>query len=585
MKRQKAALTVVCLVVVNLLAGLIAGTGCGGPSGETVTPVEEAVYGGTLVLGIPADPIGLDDAVQPHYQTLTLNLTNEHVWQGGWAKGQAGGYGTGESSWFSGGSINRLEHKAGALAESVEWDEAQKDTITLHLRQGVYWHDKPPANGREVTADDVVFSLQRHYTLDTAYFKRSYPRAAARTEISASDDHTVVIKCHPEDFADVITMLDAMAIFPRDAVGQFGDMTSWRNSIGTGPFILAAYMPGSSITYVRNPDYWGENPVGRGQGDQLPYVDEVQMLVIPDESTADALFRTGKLDILSCNWERAQEFLAMPELGHVRYMEDFMQAAICMRTDKEDSPYADVRVRQALMLAIDNQKILDQYYGGEGTLLKWPVGDFAEYAGAYMPLEELPASVQELYGYDPEKAKQLLAAAGYPDGFKTSIVCWNVPGHIDPLSIVQNMWAEVGVELKIDPKDFATYSSLQARRAYDHMIYAWYSGVGTYFKAINYTGPGTFNMSYVDDPVLNQAREEMVAAYPDEARADEIHAELMPYLLEQVYAIALPAAYSYRFWWPWVRNYSGEMSVGYYSVYNFAKYVWIDQELKESMGY
>ena len=380
MRRQETVLMIVCLVVACLLAGLMAG-GCARESVD-IAPGEEPQYGGTLTLHLAIDPVGFDDAIMPHYSTFTLKLTNEEVWEGDWSQGYAGGYGSGEAKWFAAGGINRLEHKASALAERVEWDDERKDTITLHLRQGVYWHDKPPANGREVTADDVVFSLQRQYTLDTAYMKKTYPRAATRTEISASDDRTVVIKCHPEDFADVITMLDYMNIFPRDAVEQFGDMNNWRNSIGTGPFILSDYMPGSSITYVRNDNYWGANPVGPGQGDQLPYLDKVEMLIVPDESTQDAAFRTGKLDILSCDWERAQEFLRMPELEHVRYLEDYAQSAIYMRTDKADSPYADENVRRALALAIDNQEILDEYYGGEGTLLKWPVIETEAYAGA-----------------------------------------------------------------------------------------------------------------------------------------------------------------------------------------------------------
>ena len=584
MRQEKTVLMVVCFVVMSLIAGLIAGGGCARPAVE-IEPGEEPVYGGTLTVSLATDPIGFDDAIMPHYSTFTLKHTNEEVWEGDWALGRAGGYGTSESDWWAAGGINRLEHKAGALAERMEWDEEQKDTITLHLRQGVHWHDKPPTNGREVTVDDVVFSLQRQYTLDTAYMKKTYPGAAARTEISAIDDYTVVINCQPEDFADVITMLDYMNIFPQDAVEQFGDMNAWRNSIGTGPFILTDYMPGSSVTLVRNPDYWGKNPVGTGEGDQLPYLDEVKMLVIPDESTQDAAFRTGKLDILTCDWERAQEYLGMPELNHIRYLEDYAQAAIYMRTDKADSPYADVRVRQALMLAIDSQKILDEYYGGEGTLLKWPIIENKVYSGAYVPPEELPVSVQELYGYDPEKAKQLLADAGYPDGFKTSIICYNHRVYIDPLSMVKDMWAKVGVELTIEPKDYATFTGIIVNRAYDDMLYPFYSGIGTYFKAINYTGPGMYNTSYVDDPVLNQARDEMTAAYPDEARVDQIHRDLMPYLLEQVYAIGLPAPYSYRFWWPWVQNYNGESSVGYYNAGNYSKYIWIDQELKKAMGY
>jgi peptide/nickel transport system substrate-binding protein len=121
------------------------------------------------------------------------------------------------------------------------------------------------------------------------------------------------------------------------------------------------------------------------------------------------------------------------------------------------------------------------------------------------------------------------------------------------------------------------------RRAYDEMFQGSNSGIGTYFKAINFTGPGMYNGSYVNDPVLNKAREDMMAAYPNEAVVDKIHREMLPYLMEQVYVIPMPGPIYYRFWWPWVKNYSGEASMGYYNVYNYAKYVWIDQELKQSI--
>jgi peptide/nickel transport system substrate-binding protein len=313
-------------------------------------------------------------------------------------------------------------------------------------------------------------------------------------------------------------------------------------------------------------------------------VDGIKLFDIPDESTALAQFRTGKLDILhQVDWEIAQEFLKMPQLKHVSYFDDYGQAAIYMRTDKKDSPFADKMVRQALSLAIDRQRILNDYYGGEGTLLKWPLMQFKEYAGAYVPLEQLPESVQELYEYNPEKAKQLLAEAGYANGFKAKIICYNQRAYTDPLTMIKAMWAQVGVELELEPKEFGAFTSIIARRAYDDMLFGYYSGAGTCFKAINYTGTGMYNGSYIDDPVLNKAREEMLAAYPDEVKADQLHRELMPYLLEQAYVIALPAGKQYRFWWPWVRNYSGEYSVGYYNLYNYSKYIWLDQELKESM--
>jgi peptide/nickel transport system substrate-binding protein len=577
----------VVLILGGLIIASLIATGCGGGGGggggtlDTPVTKEKPEYGGVLNMAMVTDPTGFDDAIQPHYTCQSLKLTNEELWTGDWTKGRAGGHGSAQCDWFNGGAINRLEYDTGALAES--WEIPEKGTIIFHIREGVHWQNKAPVSGRELTVDDIVFSLNRQCTLPTAYMKRTYPQAAASMQVSAPDEHTVMIKCEPQYFGDIITMIDYMEIYPREAVEQFGNMNDWENSIGTGAFILTDYMPGSLLTFERNPDYWGEDPIGPGSGNQLPYIDGLKLFIMPDESTALAAFRTGKLDILSTDWELAQEFLKMPELNHVRYFDDYGQAAIYMRTDKPDSPFADKRVRQALYMAIDKQQIIDQYYGGEALMLKWPIMYFKEYAGAYVPLEELPASVQELYSYNPDKAKQLLKDAGYPDGFKATIICYNQRAYTDVLTMVKAMWAKVGVDLEIQPKDFASFTGILVRRAYDDMLFGYYAGVGACFKGINYTGTGMYNGSYIDDPVLNNAREEMLGAYPDEAKADQIHRELMSYLLEQAYVITLPAGPAYRFWWPWVKNYSGEASLGYYNLYNFSKYVWIDQTLKDSM--
>jgi len=573
---------VVAILVSALIAGLVISS-CARGSREAITvEKEKPVYGGVLTTRIAADPPAFDDAVRGHAYCTTLKLTNDELWTGDWTKGRAGGYGTGECDWFVGGGLNRLEHKVGSLAES--WEIQGKDTIIFHLRKGVKWHNKPPTNGRELTAEDVVFSIKRQCTLPTAYFKQTYPKAAETLEVTAPDPYTVVVKTKPEYFGDVITLVpDYMCIFPKDAVEQFGNLNDWKNSIGTGPFILTEFVPGSVVTLTRNPNYWEKNPIGPGKGDQLPYLDAFKLLVMPDESSFYAAFRTGQIDIASgVEWEMAQEFLRMPQLRHIQYVEDATYC-IFMRTDKKDSPFADKRVRQALSLAIDYNGIVQRYFSGYGVAIKWPIIYVKEYAGAYLPLDQMPKSVQELYSYNPEKAKQLLAEAGYPNGFKAKVIAYNTRLVMDVLQMMVDMWSKVGVQVEIEPKDYSSWLSVFVRRAYDEMFQGSNSGIGTYFKAINFTGPGMYNGSYVNDPVLNKAREDMMAAYPNEAVVDKIHREMLPYLMEQVYVIPMPGPIYYRFWWPWVKNYSGEASMGYYNVYNYAKYVWIDQELKQSI--
>jgi len=596
-QKRKVLSLGLCLMVVGLIASLISGCAGGGNGGDG-DDVEIPQYGGVLVTVANEDPVGFDDAIVPHYETTG---PYQCLWSGNWAKGNAGGYGTGECDWFS-REINRLEYKTGKIAESWEIGE---DYLIFHLREGVKWQDKAPPKGRAVTADDVVFSLERQRTLDTAYVKQKSSALAAAMSPSKVDDRTVRIDCTSEEMPELLSMIDFMYIYPKDVIETYGDMNAWDRAIGSGPFTLEEYVAGSYLYYEKNLNYWETNPVvsSPGYGNQLPYLDGVKTLIIPDVSTMDSLFSTGQIAVVTADtadYNRVQALKALPGVKYVKFLDASSKAVICMRTDKADKPYKDVRVRQALMLGIDHQKMVDQLYGGEGQYLYWPLAYCKEYAGAYLALEDYPdepvlgpdsVSVKDLFVYNPTKAKELLADAGYPDGFKAEIFVWNLPIYTDQLEVVADMWADIGVDLTIKPVDYATINVRMYYRNYEDMMYFGMAGAGTYFKGTNWSDTGVFNnmynASYTNDPVLNDYREQMLAAYPDEDEVDRIHREMLPYLLEQCYAIQTAGPITYRLWWPWVKNYSGEGSVGYYKVLNPDKwaYVWIDQELKEEMGY
>jgi len=592
-QKRKVLALVVCLMIVGLIASLISGcapSGNGGNGDGDGDGDDTPQYGGEFAVMVGADPTYFDDAIGAHY---TTSGPYETLWSGDWAKGNAGGYGTGEAEWTT--VINRLEFDKGYLAESYEIGD---DYIIFDLRDGVKWHDKPPCNGRELTADDVVFSLERQITLDTAYLKKSYPQVAAAMSVSKVDEDTVRIDCDSEQMPELLTMIDFMYIYPQDAIELYGDMNDWQRAIGTAAFTLEEYVVGSSMYYERNPDWWETNPVGPGEGDQLPYVDGYHVFIQPDFATQDSLFRTGQVDMHYCDCERARELKDLPGVEYKTYFETANARLIFMRMDKEDKPWADVRVRQAMQLAIDNQKLVDELYGGDGKTLYWPIWETKEYAGAYVPLEDLDddmievlpdtsISVADLFGYNLELAQDLMDAAGYPDGFQAEIIVYNYQFDLDSIQAVVAMLADIGVELTIKPLDYAGWTVRWAYRNYDDMYYGSWSGVATYFKGINWSGTAMFNTSYVDDPVLNDYRDQMLAVYPDEAAADQIHAEMTPYLLEQCYAIQTCGALFYRLWWPWVKNYSGEGGIGYYKTLcpDRYAYIWIDQDLKESMGY
>jgi peptide/nickel transport system substrate-binding protein len=267
-----------------------------------------------------------------------------------------------------------------------------------------------------------------------------------------------------------------------------------------------------------------------------------------------------------------------PELQYKKTLGGLM--AISMRTDKQDLPFKDVRVRQALMMATDFSSIKNQLDGGDDEILSFPLAPIKGYEKAYMPMNELPADVQALYSYNQDKAKQLLTAAGYPNGFKTTITTWNNPDYIDYLSTLKAMWIKIGVDVTIQPLEFGAYIGQTMSRQYDQMLYAFFVQPGPYAQLFDFRGTSTFNRSWVSDPKVDATYNEILKYnLSDQAKVDQLHRDLMPYVLSQAWYIPRPIPYNYIFWQPWLKNYHGEVDLGYNT--DWAKYIWIDQTLKK----
>ena len=547
---------------------------------EDTSRSEKPQYGGVANLILGADLTTFDEAFGSQSSIVSLKLTNEEMLQGDWTKGPAG---TGEAE-FIFGSINSMSLKTGALADS--WETPEKGIIIFHIREGVHWHNKPPTSGRELTVDDVVFSFKRMCTEPGSYTKQTYPLLCKDIKITGdAAARTVTVDataCHSDQWINVINVFpDYVTIMPKDALEKFGDMKDWRNSIGTGPFIMTDFISNGAANFIRNPNYWMTNPIGPGKGDQLPYLEGVKMLIITDTSTATAAFRTKKSDSYSGEYDDVKEFLDNPDVKRMMYTAENCYT-ISMRTDKADLPFSKKEVRQALTLATDFNKIKDEYYSGKALILEWPIAYVKEYATAYVPMEKLPANVQELYSYNVTKAKELLTAAGYPTGFDVSIVTYNTPTYVDYLSLIQDMWSDIGVKVTLDSKDLATYTSRVRARNYDSMMYFYNSA--TWQKMQNFTGTSIYNMSYVNDARCNEAlAQAMELINVDEVKLAQLHADLMPYVLEQCWSIPKPNPYTYLVWWPWIKNWNGELNIGLYNSYYHLKYRWSDVALKQKM--
>ena len=557
----------------------------------TTTSNQAPKYGGTLTLARAGDILGFDEGFQAVFFTVTNHLTHDEPLTGDWAKGPAG---TGQYSWFSNGNYSWTS-KGASVAET--WKIIEPGHIVFNIRKGIHFGLNPNSeasrlvNGRELTGDDVYYTMNRMFTLSTSYWRTAAPAFTNGGKATQVDKWTVDVTCAPADAYNFAAYLvDWCSIVPKEVIDKYGDMRDWRNSVGSGPFMLTDFVSNSSASFIKNPKYWRTDPVGPGKGNQLPYVDAVKVLIIPDASTTLSAVRTGKIDIVQNQlFDDAQSLKkTAPSLQSVSFVPQ-NPSHIYMRTDKQDLPYKDIRVRQALMMATDFNAIIRDLMGGQAFAQSFPITPMPDFKDAYLPLEQAPAAVQELYKYNPEKAKQLLKDAGYPSGFKASIMYSSTPTFPgDYLSVVKQMWSKVGVELSLQPLEFAAQNARWNARNYDDMFYGLMASSGTYRRATNYTGAGAgWNLSYVNDPKAVETRDKMLALFNagDDAGCDALNKEFMKYLLEQAWVIPTPVQNVVTFWWPWVKGYHGELSPGIINEWQENMYLWVDQDLKKQMGY
>jgi len=289
----------------------------------------------------------------------------------------------------------------------------------------------------------------------------------------------------------------------REVVEAYGGEADWRNSLGTGPFMLTDFVPNSSVTFTRNPNYWETDPAGPGKGNQLPYVDTVKMLVMIDPSTRSAAFRSGAIDrLFQVNYNDAKPLLEDPRLSVMERKEYIIDGCSCvfMRTDMAESPFSDKRVRQAMMLAIDSQKVVDDYWQGRATMLSWPLMPTKPYMD------------------------------GYPNGFDCSVITWNTPIYVDYLSMYQDMLEDIDINMELNIVDYAVYNSITRARNYgpNELIITTESGCGTYMKMIDFRGANSYNPSCINEDYsvteIEDAYAEIITyAGTDEAAMMRIH--------------------------------------------------------------
>lgn len=465
----------------------------------------------------------------------------------------------------------------GELAESWEWETPLR--LAIQLRRNAKFTAKPGVMAaRVITSDDVVFTYE--YLRDSPKRISSYFDHIDKVE--ARDAHTVVFhfNSYNAEWDYRFGYGYYSSIVPREFAAT--DTKDWKNLVGTGPFTLAQYIHGNSHVYNRNPDYWGKEAIA-GKEMQLPLVDSVKYRVIKDEATYLTGLRTGKLDILeNVRWLMVEHLKeTTPELQWNRWLATSGKFLV-MRVDKK--PFDDVRVRRALNLAIDQQEIADLFYGGHAELMAFP--QHPGFGEVYQPIEELPASVQELFSYNPAKARELLAAAGYPDGFSVDVqVCACSPSNMDIVPLLAGYLDKVGVTLNIKPLEYASFLSVMTTRNHTagYLMDSGHVNPTTTLRKNFGTGqlwnPSMYSNADVDEQIR------LIHLQRDVAKRTAMLQRLTAQVMDDAPYVFLPTAYNYTAWWPWVKNYNGELRVGAVRPGPIYARIWIDQALKNELGF
>ena len=498
----------------------------------------------------------------------------------------------GIANWGIDRSVNNLanefllvDHFTGALAES--WDVPDPQTYVFHIRQGVRWHDKAPMNGRELTAEDVVYNFNRWRTSDQNTRLDELPYES----ITATDRYTVEIKLQDPPLDVLLVLIDDNIAFMNapEVIEQHGDVADWRNLVGTGPFMLTDWVEGSAITWAKNPDYWGHDE--KYPDNRLPYVDEVVRLIMPDQATRVSAMRTGKIDYLAHNGHGqfytvdAVESLERtnPELRVNAY---YFRAGESAGFNVTMPPFDDIRVRHAIQMAIDLDTINTTYY--KGWMRPEPMGSIQPFTGYSIPFAEWPEEVKQYYRYDPAGAEKLLDDAGYPRGadgirFKTADTVLN-PASIGHHEIVQGYLAEIGVEVAIRQSDWPTFQASFQRSDYEGMG-NWSQGT-PYRPLIILTGPSTGHASNVpglSDPVYDALIEQLQVAATEE-EYQRLGREADFWLVENHIFLWGGLNPWFNVTQPWVQGYDGDFYMGVWNKNAVYARLWIDQALKKEMG-
>ncbi len=541
-------------------------------------------YGGTIITSIDSDIPNFD-----FYLSNAGYMTIKTIWKDSLASYD---WTTDRKIYGFKGTFQPIEYATPSLCES--WEIPDLQTFIGHVRKGVYWQDKPPVNGREFTAYDVEWYCQRFWGLGSpgsGYTTPSPGNAGTPfmrgwKSVTATDKYTFVIKWDIQSLQNqgyALCPESYMSISPPEAIKLYGNESDWRHCIGTGPWMISDYVSGSSLTFIKNPNYWGYDE--RYPHNRLPYADNLRILIIPDLSTMLAALRTGKIDLAGAmaapiDWVQA----ASLEKTHPEILKATLPVvgvALAMRCDTK--PFSDIRIRIAMQMAIDIPTIAKTYYGGNIDEVPCAMLRPDVHPKYCFPYADWPQQLKDEFAYNPAGANKLLAEAGYPNGFKTNIVA---PSTYDMgiLQVLKAYLLDIGVDMEIRAMDPTAFTAFTRAGKNDQMAtgIAVVGYLGDYRSIGQSVSTRPDNTTRNNDPVFDAMCDRISTLLdPEQARLLTIQTDR--YIAEHHWHVVLPPRNNYTVYQPWLKGYSGE-SLYRQTGWWFARF-WIDSNLKKAMGH
>jgi peptide/nickel transport system substrate-binding protein len=306
-----------------------------------------------------------------------------------------------------------------ALAKSYKVSKDGRE-YTVTLQKGITFHD-----GKPCTAEDVKFSFERILNPKTAAPYRMFYEVIESVQVQNPLTVKFKLKKIDSNFLFNLARGDAV-IVPRQAIDRLKSLP-----IGTGPFKLAGWKRGDSVTLVKNPYYYIK---------EIPYLDKVIFKFISDPSAQLAALRAGDVDVIAYDLSPENAVLLEND-PRFRVLRGNTTTEVIMAMNHSRKPFNDYRVRQAITLAIDRQAVIQGAVAGLGS----PIGSHMDPTNPYY------VDLTGLYPCNPEKAKQLLVDAGYPNGFE-AVLSLPEPYAYARRSgeIIADQLSQVGIKVNIE---------------------------------------------------------------------------------------------------------------------------------------